>query len=57
VVSSCEHSNEYLGSIKGGEFLDQLSVPSDSKDGLFFCGVSWFTNLMRNHYDLPNSVV
>jgi hypothetical protein len=25
VVSSCEHSNETLGSIKGGKFLDWLN--------------------------------
>jgi hypothetical protein len=25
VVSSCEHSNEPLGAIKGGEFLDHAS--------------------------------
>jgi hypothetical protein len=24
VANSCEHGNEYLGSIKGGEFLDQV---------------------------------
>jgi hypothetical protein len=24
-VGSCEHDNELSGSIKGGEFLDQLS--------------------------------
>jgi len=26
VAGSCEHGNEPLGSIKGGEFLDSLSV-------------------------------
>jgi hypothetical protein len=25
VAVSCEHSNELSGSLKGGEFLDQLS--------------------------------
>jgi hypothetical protein len=25
VTASCEHGNETLGSIKGGQFLDQLS--------------------------------
>jgi hypothetical protein len=25
IVASCEHNNEPLGSIKGGEFLDQMS--------------------------------
>jgi hypothetical protein len=25
MASSCEHGNEYWGSIKGGEFLDQFS--------------------------------
>jgi hypothetical protein len=25
VASSCEHGDEHMGSIKGGEFLDKLS--------------------------------
>jgi hypothetical protein len=31
VAGSCEHGNEHSGSIKGGEFLDQLSVLLDSQ--------------------------
>lgn len=38
VVGSCEHNNEYLGSIKGGVFpiSDQLSEYTllDSQEGL-----------------------
>jgi hypothetical protein len=34
LVSSCEHGHERLGYITGGEFLDLLSVPSVSQDGL-----------------------
>jgi hypothetical protein len=36
VVGSCEHGNEPLGSIKCGEFLDQLRVLLASQGGLCF---------------------
>jgi hypothetical protein len=36
VVGSCEHGNESLGSIKGGESLDQLNLILASQDGLSF---------------------
>jgi hypothetical protein len=32
VAGSCEHDNEPSGSIKGGEFLDQLNDYQDLKD-------------------------
>jgi hypothetical protein len=34
VEGSCEHGNELSGSIKCGEFLDQLSVLLASEEGL-----------------------
>jgi hypothetical protein len=34
VVGSCEHGNQPSGSIKDGEFLDQLSVLLASQRGL-----------------------
>jgi hypothetical protein len=34
VVGSYDHSNEPLGSIKGGKFLDQLSILLASQEGL-----------------------
>jgi hypothetical protein len=34
VAGSCEHDNESLDSIKGGEFLDYLSVLLVSEGGL-----------------------
>jgi hypothetical protein len=34
VAEYCEHSNEISVSIKGGEFLDYLSVLSASQEGL-----------------------
>jgi hypothetical protein len=34
VAGSCEHGNEPSGSIKFGEFLDYLSVPLASQEGL-----------------------
>jgi hypothetical protein len=34
VVGSCEHSDEPLEYIKGGEFIVQLSVLSASQEGL-----------------------
>jgi hypothetical protein len=34
VASSCEHGDEPSGSIKCGEFLDQLSVLLASQEGL-----------------------
>jgi hypothetical protein len=35
VAESCEHGNEHSGSIKGGEFLDNLSVLLAPQGGLF----------------------
>jgi hypothetical protein len=35
VASSCEHGNEFSGSIKCGEFFDQLSVLVASQEGLY----------------------
>jgi hypothetical protein len=35
VAGSCEHGNEPPGSIKCGEFLNQLSVLSASQEGLY----------------------
>jgi hypothetical protein len=29
VGGSCEHGNQLLGSVKGGEFLDQLSLEKE----------------------------
>jgi hypothetical protein len=34
-VVGCEHSNEASGSIKGGEFLDYLSILLSSQEGLY----------------------
>jgi hypothetical protein len=34
VVGFCEHDNEPLNSIKGGEFLDELSVLLASQERL-----------------------
>jgi hypothetical protein len=34
VAGSCEHDNEFSGSIKGREFLDWLSILLASQDGL-----------------------
>jgi hypothetical protein len=34
VAGSCKHGNETSCSTKGGEFLDELSVLLDSRDGL-----------------------
>jgi hypothetical protein len=34
MVGSCEHNNEHLGSIKGGEFRDQLSDYKILKDSV-----------------------
>jgi hypothetical protein len=34
-MGCCEQGNDPSGSIKGGEFLDQLSVLLASEDGLF----------------------
>jgi hypothetical protein len=34
VAGSCEHSSEPSGSVKGGEFLDSLSVLLVSQEGL-----------------------
>jgi hypothetical protein len=36
VVTSCEHGDEPSGSIKCGEFLDQLSVLVTSQEGLCY---------------------
>jgi hypothetical protein len=42
VASSCEHGDEPSGSIKCGEFLDQLSVLLASQEGLCSMDlVSW----------------
>jgi hypothetical protein len=35
VAGSFQHGNETFGSIKGGEFLDQLIILLPSQDGLF----------------------
>jgi hypothetical protein len=45
VVGSCEHGNELLGFMKGGEFLDQLS-DLDSQEvlcpmALVVCRTPW----------------
>jgi hypothetical protein len=37
VAGFCEYSNAPLDSIKGGEFLDQLSIPLASLKG--FCSM------------------
>jgi hypothetical protein len=34
LAGSCEHGNEPLGSIKGGEFLDNLELLLASQEGL-----------------------
>lgn len=39
MAGPCEHCNEPLGSMKGGEFLDQLSVLLASVEGL--CSVEF----------------
>jgi hypothetical protein len=36
VAGCCEHGNEPSGCIKGGEFLDQLSVLFGSQEGICF---------------------
>jgi hypothetical protein len=41
VASSCEHSDEPLGSIKCGEFLDYLIVLLASQEGL--CSMELFS--------------
>jgi hypothetical protein len=47
VAGSLEHGNEHLGSIKGREFLDYLSLLLASEDGLY--------SMVKLSYLLDNS--
>jgi hypothetical protein len=46
-VSCRELGNEHFGSIKGGEFLDQLSMLLGFQE---VCGISWLISCVRGLY-------
>jgi hypothetical protein len=50
VTVSCERCNEPLGSIKGGEFLDQLATTSFSRRAMLNDVILIMIDLYPNHF-------